>query len=263
MKIVRVEYNNDRFHGILDGKQVHKIDGNIFGDFSKGEESFSLEELQILAPVSPPNIVAIGLNYRKHAREGGSEIPKRPVIFLKPTTSVVGPGEDILLPHMAPDEVDYEAELAVIIGRLTKDVEPEAALDYVFGYTCGNDVSARDCQLRLDVQWARGKSFDTFCPLGPWIETELNPSDCKIKTVLNDQVMQDSNTEDMIFSVRELVSYCSKNMTLLPGTVIMTGTPEGVGCARKPPVYLREGDSVQIKIEGIGTLENQVSAEQG
>ncbi len=163
-----------------------------------------------------------------------------------------------MLPAAAPDEVDYEAELAVVIGRTARNVGKDEALDYVLGYTCGNDVSARDCQLRHDSQWARGKSFDTFCPLGPVIETQLDPENVRVCTRLNGELMQDGCTSDMIFSVRELVSYCSQQMTLLPGTVLMTGTPDGVGFARRPPVYLRPGDRVEVEIEGIGVLQNPV-----
>jgi len=163
---------------------------------------------------------------------------------------------------MAPDEVDYECELAIVMGKAAHNVVEDEALDYVLGYTCSNDVSARDCQLRLDMQWARGKSFDTFAPLGPCIQTEMDPDHARVCTRLNGQVMQDSNTSDLIFSCRKLVSYLSHCMTLLPGTVIMTGTPAGVGFTRKPPVFLRPGDVVEIEIEGIGVLRNRVIAEE-
>ena len=164
-----------------------------------------------------------------------------------------------MLPDEAPDEVDYEAELVIVIGKKAKNLEIDEVSNHILGYTCGNDVSARDCQLRLDQQWARGKSFDTFCPLGPWIETELpDPDHCRVGSKLNGQIMQDSNTSDLIFGVKELVSYCSKNFTLLPGTVIMTGTPGGVGFARKPPIFLKSGDTIEIEIEGIGILSNKV-----
>jgi 2-keto-4-pentenoate hydratase/2-oxohepta-3-ene-1,7-dioic acid hydratase in catechol pathway len=164
---------------------------------------------------------------------------------------------------MAPGEVDYEAELVIIIGKRAHNVAEECALDYVLGYTCGNDVSARDCQLRLDAQWARGKSFDTFAPLGPCIETDLDPDSCGIRSRLNGQVMQDANTDDMIFNTSQLVSYLSRCMTLLPGTAIMTGTPSGVGFARQPAVYLRAGDLIEIEVDGIGTLANPVRREAG
>ena len=213
-----------------------------------------------IAPVDPPNVFAIGLNYRRHAEETGAALPDAPVIFIKASTSVAAPNAPILLPAAAPDEVDYEAELAIVIGRTARDVSQGEAFDYVLGFTCANDVSARDCQLRLDKQWARGKSFDTFCPLGPVLVTpdQIDPDHAGIRTVLNGEVMQDSNTGDMIFGCRELVSYLSHQFTLLPGTVICTGTPSGVGFARKPPVFLRDGDEVTIEIDGVGRLTNPV-----
>lgn len=261
MKIARYLYKNEITYGVVKNNKIKKINGNIFSDFQIENEIVNKEKVDFLSPVIPPNIIAIGLNYQKHAKESGSKLPKKPLIFLKATTSLTGPNKEIILPKMAPNEVDFEAELAVIIGEKTKDIEPEQALDYVLGYTCANDVSARDCQKKLDKQWARGKSFDTFCPLGPVIETELNPQDLKIESILNGELMQSSNTSDMIFSVKEIVSYLSKNMTLLPGTVILTGTPEGVGFARQDPVFLKEGDKIEIKIESIGSLKNEVVKE--
>ena len=238
------------------------IAGDIFGEWNLTGEKVSEEYVALLPPVHPPNVIAIGLNYVGHAEESGMEMPERPVVFLKATTAVCGPEDEIVLPSMAPNEVDYECELAIVIGKEAKHVSEEEALDYVLGYTCSNDVSARDCQIRLDVQWARGKSFDTFAPLGPWIETEMDPDEADIRTRLNGTVMQESNTNDLIFSCRELVSYLSDCMTLLPGTVIMTGTPSGVGFARKPPVFLQPGDVAEIEVDGIGVLENEVVAEE-
>jgi 2-keto-4-pentenoate hydratase/2-oxohepta-3-ene-1,7-dioic acid hydratase in catechol pathway len=262
MKIVRYQKNDKVFYGKFENEQIFPIEGDVFGDFKLITEPIKMKEVKLLAPVNPPDIIAIGLNYRKHAEEGGFSFPKKPVIFLKTTSSVIGPEEKIIVPQAAPDEVDYEAELSIVIGKKAKNIEIEEAGDYIFGYTCSNDVSARDCQLRLDQQWARGKSFDTFCPLGPWIETELaEPDRCRIISRLNGEIMQDSNTSDLIFSTKELLSYCSKNFTLYPGTVIMTGTPEGVGFARKPPVFLKPGDKIEIEIEGIGKLINLVSRE--
>lgn len=262
MKIVRYQKNGKVFYGKFENEQIFPIEGDVFGDFKLITEPIKREEVKLLAPVNPPDIIAIGLNYRKHAEEGGFSFPKKPVIFLKTTSSVIGPEEKIIVPQMAPDEVDYEAELSIVIGKKAKNIEVEEAGDYIFGYTCSNDVSARDCQLRLDQQWARGKSFDTFCPLGPWIETELaEPDRCRIISRLNGKIMQDSNTSDLIFSTKELLSYCSKNFTLYPGTVIMTGTPEGVGYTRKPPVFLKPGDTIEIEIERIGKLINLVSRE--
>lgn len=259
MRIVRFLKNNDIFFGVLQGEEISLIEGDIFGEFKISSTKINKKEVKLLAPISPPNIIAIGLNYKKHAEESGKDCPDKPLIFLKATSSVIGPEDDIVIPEAAPDEVDFEAELTIVIGKQAKNIEIEEVDKYILGYTCGNDVSARDCQFRIDQQWARGKSFDTFCPLGPWIETELpDPDNCRIVSRLNGTIMQDSNTSDLIFGVKELVSYCSKNFTLLPGTVIMTGTPSGVGFARKPPVFLKKGDMIEIEIKGIGVLSNQV-----
>ena len=261
-KFARFAYRDAVHYGLLEGADTLRvIHGDIFGEWGASEMTVPLGEARLLAPVAPPNVIAIGLNYRKHAEESGSAIPVRPIIFIKATTTVCNPGDPIMLPTMAPDEVDYECELVIVIGKRAKHVTADQALDYVLGYTCGNDVSARDCQTRLDTQWARGKSFDTFAPLGPWIETDLDPDHVRVMSRLNGQVMQDSNTADLIFSCRELIAYLSDAMTLLPGTVIFTGTPSGVGFARKPPVFLRPGDTIEIEIEGIGTLTNPVIAE--
>ena len=261
MRIARVQYKNETFHGVVEDSVVKRIEGDILSQYQISENLYPLEDVKLLAPIIPPNIIAIGLNYRKHAMESGSDIPERPVIFIKTTNSLSGPDDNIILPKIAPNEVDYEAELMIVIGKEARDIDEVDVPDYILGYTCSNDVSARDCQLRLDAQWARGKSFDTFCPIGPWIETELDPDNRPIRTKLNGNIVQDSNTSDLIFSIREIVSYCSKNMTLLPGTVIMTGTPEGVGFARKPPLFLKDGDVVEIEIEGIGKLVNGVHKE--
>jgi len=262
MKIARFVAHGQVHRGLLDGGTIRAAEGQPWEDLEPTGEAFALADVKLLAPVQPPDIFAIGLNYRAHADESGAAYPPAPVIFLKATSSVIGPGEPIVLPAMAPDEVDYEAELVIVIGWECRRVSEDRALDYVLGYTCGNDVSARDCQMRLDRQWARAKSFDTFCPLGPWIETDLDPDAAAIALRLNGQVMQQSNTSDMIFSCRQLVSYISHIATLRPGTVIMTGTPSGVGFARKPPVFLRPGDYVEVEIQGIGVLGNPVEAEQ-
>ncbi len=238
------------------------IDGDIFGSWKATGRTVPRSKATLLAPVAPPQVVAIGLNYRGHAAESGMAVPTAPVIFIKTCNAVIGPGDPILLPAMAPNEVDYEAELVIVIGRKCKNVSKEDAARYVLGYTCGNDVSARDCQLRLDKQWARGKCFDTFAPIGPWIATDLNGDKLGIRLRLNDRVMQDSNTSDMVFSCLDLISYLSRCMTLLPGAVIMTGTPSGVGFSRKPPVWLKEGDTVSVEIDGIGTLTNPVKREK-
>jgi 2-keto-4-pentenoate hydratase/2-oxohepta-3-ene-1,7-dioic acid hydratase in catechol pathway len=188
-------------------------------------------------------------------------VPKAPLLFINATSCVIAPNDPIVIPNVAPSQVDYEAELAVVIKKAARRVSEKDALKYVLGYTCGNDVSARDCQTG-DGQWARAKSFETFCPLGPWIETDLDPTKLAIRGRLNGQTMQDANTSLMVFSVAFLISYLSQGMTLLPGTVIMTGTPAGVGFARKPPVYLKPGDVFEVDIEGIGVLRNPVISER-
>jgi 2-keto-4-pentenoate hydratase/2-oxohepta-3-ene-1,7-dioic acid hydratase in catechol pathway len=260
MRIIRFEDPEGNIHTgqAIDDQTARLIDGDIPGDFKVTDRSAQVGRL--LAPIAPVNIIAIGLNYRRHAEEGGNPIPAEPVIFVKLTSSVIGPTDVIELPQDAPDEVDYEAELAVVIGKAARNVSESQALGHVLGYTCANDVSARDCQIRRDVQWARAKSFDTFCPLGPClvIDPDMNPNALRITSRLNGKTMQDSNTADMIFSVPKLISYLSRQFTLLPGTVILTGTPEGVGCAREPAVYLRSGDTIEVEIDGIGTITNPV-----
>ncbi len=247
-------------HGrLLDEKSAHLLRGDLFGrhEFDKPITTIG----PLLAPVEPPNIFAIGRNYKAHAAETGSQAPEKPLIFIKATTSLLDPGGVIRIPRPAPSEIDYEAELAIVIGRRAKNVSEDEALDYVLGFTCANDVSARDCQ-RNDKQWARAKGFDTFCPLGPWIVTrdELDPDNCDVISRLNGQVMQHSNTRHMIHSCRTLVSYVSHQFTLLPGTIILTGTPEGVGMARTPPVFMKPGDRIEIEVAGIGVLQNTVGA---
>jgi 2-keto-4-pentenoate hydratase/2-oxohepta-3-ene-1,7-dioic acid hydratase in catechol pathway len=221
---------------------------------------------KLLAPVDPVDILCIGLNYRKHADEGGKPYPEHPVLFMKNKGTLQHPGDAIILPKKLPStQVDYECELAVIIGRECYNATKADALSYVAGYTCANDVSARDWQIKWGgSQWCRGKTFATFCPLGPCLVTpdEIpNPNALRIRTVLNGQVMQDWNTDDMIFDVPTLIEFLSGSTRLLPGTVILTGTPHGVGAARTPPVYLQPGDSVTIDIQGIGELTNPVVAE--
>jgi 2-keto-4-pentenoate hydratase/2-oxohepta-3-ene-1,7-dioic acid hydratase in catechol pathway len=263
-RFARVALNGDVHYALVDQQQqLQLLRGTPFGAWEPTGERRSLAEVRLLAPVRPPNILAIGLNYRAHAIESGAAIPERPVLFIKATTAACGPDDPIVLPRIAPHEVDYECELAIVIGKAARHVTPETALDYVLGYTCANDVSARDCQLRLDGgQWARGKSFDTFAPLGPWIETDLDPDHVEIMSRLNGHEMQHSNTDDLIFDCRQIISYLSDAFTLLPGTVIMTGTPSGVGFARKPPVFMRAGDVVEIEIAGLGVLRNPVVAEE-
>lgn len=221
---------------------------------------------RLLAPVTPPNILALGLNYRRHAEETRMDIPATPVLFMKATNSLIGPGQPIMLPAAGPDCVDYEGELAIVIGRRVRNVSPEGARDTILGYTCANDVSARDWQFaKQSGQWIRGKSFDTFCPLGPWIVTPSDlpdPQNVRLRTLVNGTVVQEESTRDMIFPIPAIISDLSRTMTLLPGTVILTGTPRGVGFARRPPVFLRDGDTVTVDIEGIGALTNPVRREK-
>lgn len=246
-----------------DDRKARLIEGDIFGHFKLLRETASIEEL--LAPVQPPNVLCLGVNYRRHAEETGVTFPEGPVLFLKATTSIAGPGDPIVLPAAGPGEVDFEGELAIVIGKKTKNVPPDKALERVLGYTCANDVSARDWQIRKQMkQWARGKSFDTFCPVGPWIVTRdeiENPDSLRVRTLVSGETMQDSTTADMIFDCARIVSDLSRSMTLLPGTLILTGTPEGVGFTRTPPRFLREGDRVSVVIEGIGELTNPVTGE--
>jgi 2-keto-4-pentenoate hydratase/2-oxohepta-3-ene-1,7-dioic acid hydratase in catechol pathway len=261
MKIIRYQDSSGR---ICHGTDGRRIEGDIFGRFTVTSEKADVKKL--LAPIVPVQILCIGLNYRGHAQETNAKIPEFPVLFVKNIGAVQNPGDPILLPtHLKSEEVDYECELAVVIGKPAKNISKNDALKYVLGYTCGNDVSARDWQIkRGGSQWCRGKSFDTFCPLGPCLVTadEIpNPNTLAIKSVVNGEVRQESNTRDMIFDVPTLIEFLSGSTTLLPGTVIMTGTPQGVGMARKPQVWLHAADSVTVEIEKIGVLTNPVQNE--
>ena len=258
MRLARFEVKDGQIlHGVIEDDSVVVVEGDILGEWKKTRQTFPLSEVKLLAPIVPTNMLCLGLNYKAHAEEGDANLPAAPALFIKATSCVNHPGDPIVIPKMAPQEVDYEAELAVIINKSARHVSQEDALDYVLGYTCANDVSARDCQ-RNDVQWARAKSFETFGPLGPWIETELEPNNCDICCRVNGETLQNSHTSMMIFNVPYLISYLSQCMTLLPGTVILTGTPEGCGFARKPPVWLKSGDEVEVEIKGIGILQNTV-----
>ena len=265
MKLIRHLTPNGPAHAALqpDGT-AREITGDFFGDFRVTDRA--VKPGKLLAPVAPANLLCIGLNYRKHAAESGHKLPQYPVLFIKPTSAAQNPGDPIELPQkLASTQVDYECELAVVIGRRCKNATRAHALDFVLGYTCGNDVSARDWQRQGGGQWSQGKSFDTFCPLGPVLVTpdEIpNPNALRLRTLLNGEVMQDWNTNDMIFDVPALIEFLSASKTLLPGTVILTGTPHGVGFARTPPVFLKPGDTVSIEIENIGTLTNPVVNEK-
>jgi 2,4-didehydro-3-deoxy-L-rhamnonate hydrolase len=232
-------------------------------DRRPGGEVLPLSEVRLHAPVArPAKIIAIGLNYEDHANETGGEIPEKPIVFAKYPNTIIGPGDTIRIPPIT-EQVDYEAELAVVIGRAARNVPEEEALDYVFGYMNSNDVSSRDLQFSEGGQWTRSKSIDTFAPIGPYIATRdevPDPQGLYIRCVLNGEVVQDGTTSDMIFSVAELVSFLSSGMTLAPGDLIMTGTPAGVGFAREPELFMKAGDEVSVEIEGLGTLTNPVEA---
>jgi 2-keto-4-pentenoate hydratase/2-oxohepta-3-ene-1,7-dioic acid hydratase in catechol pathway len=265
MKIIRHLTSSGPAYAALESDgTAREISGDLFGDFHVSDRRVAPGKR--LAPLPPTNLLCIGLNYRRHAAESGSPAPKYPVLFVKNTAAVQNPGDPIELPRkLVSERVDYECELAVVIGRRCKNVTRDRALDYVLGYTCGNDVSARDWQRDGGGgQWCQGKSFDTFCPLGPVLVTRdeiPNPNALQLRTVLNGEVMQDWNTSDMIFDVPAIIEFLSASKTLLPGTVIMSGTPHGVGFARQPPVWLKPGDTISIEIERIGTLTNPVIEE--
>ncbi len=252
MKIIRFRYQERDRIGALDGDNIVELDGPL--DALKpvaGARPIALSAARLLAPVSPGKIVAVGVNYRDHAKEMGRELPAEPMLFIKPSTAVIGPQDRIVYPSQTR-RLDYEGELAIVIARTAKNVEEEDARRYVLGYTCMNDVTARDLQ-RLDVQFTRAKGFDTFAPLGPVIETDLDPSDLRIETRLNGETRQKSRTSNLIFGCDYLVSFISRIMTLLPGDVISTGTPSGVG-------PMQVGDTVEVEIEKIGCLRNTVVA---
>jgi len=263
MKIIRHLSSNGPAYAALqpDGSAL-EITGDVFDDHQVTDTV--IQPGKLLAPIQPTQILCIGLNYAKHAAESGAQVPERPVLFVKGINALQNPGDPIEIPtKLASEEVDYECELAVVIGKPCKNVSRENALDYVLGYTCANDVSARDHQIKLGGgQWCRGKFFDTFAPLGPCVVTTdeiTNPNDLKIATILNGERVQDWTTSDMIFDIPAIIEYLSGSTTLVPGTVILTGTPQGVGMAAKPnPVWLKDGDSVSIEIEKIGTLTNPV-----
>ena len=266
MKIIRFidETGTIRFGLQTSTDKVRLLKHDPFTSLELDDREVTLKKL--LAPLQPSSIVGIGLNYGRHAEESGAKRPERPIVFIKTPNSLQNPGDAIEIPDfMASHKVDYECELAVVIGKSCKNVTRETALDYVLGYTCANDVSARDWQIEWGGgQWCRGKSFDTFCPLGPCLVTTdeiSNPNALAIKTLLNGETVQDWNTNDMIFDVPTLIAFLSGSATLLPGTVILTGTPHGVGMAAKPPRWLKPGDEVVVEVEGIGRLVNPVVKE--
>lgn len=257
MRIVRYAGHGDGY-GVLRDGMIFPLAGSPFdGVRETGAAPVALTAVQLLAPCQPSKIVGIGRNYAAHAAEHHAPVPTEPLIFLKPPSALLAPGAAIELTPLSA-QVEHEGELVVVIGRRCRHVALAQALDVVFGYTCGNDVTARDLQ-RKDGQWARAKGFDTFCPLGPWIVTKAeiaDPHALKLKTQLNGKKMQDGTTADMVFKIPALIAYISKHITLEPGDAILTGTPAGVGRARKPAVYLKDGDKVTVHIEGIGDLAN-------
>jgi 2-keto-4-pentenoate hydratase/2-oxohepta-3-ene-1,7-dioic acid hydratase in catechol pathway len=266
MKIIRYLdlQENEHYGAKQEDDSVIELAGSLFSQLKPTNRPTDVRKL--LAPLVPSQILGIGLNYRRHAEETKAKVPEFPVLFIKGLNTLQNPGDPILIPtHLASEEVDYECELAVVIGRPCKNVSRKNALDFVLGYTCANDVSARDWQKkRGGGQWSRGKSFDSFCPLGPCLVTpdEIpNPNTLAIRTILNGITVQDWNTNDMIFDVPSIIEFLSGSTTLLPGTTILTGTPHGVGMAADPPRWLKPGDSVSIEVEGIGRLTNPVESE--
>jgi 2-keto-4-pentenoate hydratase/2-oxohepta-3-ene-1,7-dioic acid hydratase in catechol pathway len=251
MRYVRFQRRGDetiRF-GWIENERIGSIEGPLFGAHRRIPVTWAASTVKLLAPLAPGKIVCVGRNYAEHAREHDAEMPEVPLLFLKPPSAVIGPREPIVLPPQS-QQVEHEAELAVVIGKRAHAVSPDEARDHIFGYTVANDVTARDLQ-RKDGQWTRAKSFDSFCPLGPWIDTEAEPGDLRINCRVNGQIRQMASTREMVFSVFQLVAFISGIMTLEVGDVLLTGTPAGVGA-------LQAGDTVQVEIEGIGTLENPV-----
>lgn len=260
MLITRFSYQDLTAYGVLEEEQVFLLDGDLFGDFRVGPKIAAVKDVKILCPVEPSKLVAVGRNYAAHAAELDNQVPEEPLIFLKAPTTVIGTEERIIYPKLTQN-LHYEGELALVIGKRARHIHHEEWSQYVLGYTCANDVTARDLQ-RKDGQWARAKSFDTFCPLGPYLAmvengylAEVNPSNARLQTRVNGQTRQDTSTSLMINKLPYLIEYISAVMTLLPGDVILTGTPEGVG-------PIQAGDVVEVEIEGLGVLRNQVMAEE-
>jgi 2-keto-4-pentenoate hydratase/2-oxohepta-3-ene-1,7-dioic acid hydratase in catechol pathway len=253
MRIVRYQYKTEaaRYGWLLEEK-VGPISGDIFGEYRRQEAELPLASVRLLAPMLPSKIICVGRNYAEHAKERDAEIPKVPLLFMKPPSSVVNPGEAIILPPQSR-QVEHEGELVVVIGKRGRYITVEAAQDYVFGYTIGNDVTARDLQ-HSDGLWTRAKGFDTFCPFGPWVDTSFDPSDAVITCRVSGQPRQMASTRDMVFSVNMLIAFISSVMTLEPGDLVFTGTPAGIG-------LLEDGDNVVVEIEGLGKLSNPVRKE--
>ena len=249
-KFIHYRYQGKEAYGLLEsGDRIRRISGDPFSGYQAAEGSMALAEIQTLPPCRPGKIIALGLNYRDHAREFNLELPVEPLIFLKPPSAVIAADEKIIVPAMSR-RVDYEAELAVIIGRTGRNISREAAFSYILGYTCLNDVTARDLQTK-DGQWTRAKGFDTFCPIGPCLVTGIDPGDLAVQSYLNGELRQSSRTSQLIFSVPEQVAFISRVMTLYPGDIISTGTPAGVG-------PMKAGDTVEVYVEQVGRLINKV-----
>lgn len=249
MKFVRFKKDKMVSYGVLEEQDVKRIHGDIFGNYEITEEKYKLSELRLLTPCVPSKIVCVGVNYKAHAIEMGHDLPKEPLIFLKPPTAALAHKEEIIRPQMS-QRVDYEAEAALVIGKTASNIEPKDVNEYIFGVTCFNDVTARDLQ-KKDGQWTRAKSFDTFAPYGPFIANNLDYDNLDIELLLNGETKQKSNTSDFIFNSSIIVSFVSKIMTLLPGDVIATGTPSGIGS-------INAGDIVEVRVEGVGALINPV-----
>jgi len=249
MRVVRYQQEQEPKYGWTVEGKVGEIQGDIFGSYKRKEAKTPLAEVSLLPPSQPTKILCVGRNYIDHARELGNEVPQIPLIFMKPPSSIIGDGNDIILPPQS-QQVEHESELVAVIGKRGKNILAENARDYVFGYTIGNDVTARDLQ-RTDNQWTRAKGFDTFCSFGPWIDTDFDPSDAVVTCRVNGQMRQMASTRDMVFDVSMLIAYVSSIMTLEPGDLIFTGTPAGVG-------KLEAGDVVEVEIEGLGKLSNPV-----
>jgi 2-keto-4-pentenoate hydratase/2-oxohepta-3-ene-1,7-dioic acid hydratase in catechol pathway len=251
MRLVRFRYGGRIATGAVDeeSETIRVLAGTFFEQPVPTGEEVPLDDVRLLAPILPSKAVCVGKNYAAHAAEFDSDVPEEPLLFLKPSTSVIGPGDTIPLPSISR-RVDYEGELAVIIGRLARSVRAEEAFRYILGYTCANDVTLRDLQ-KKDGQWARAKGFDGSCPLGPWIQTELDPNDARVETRVNGDTRQSATTAELVFGVATVIEYITEVMTLLPGDVVLTGTPEGVG-------RLEPGDRVEVEVEGVGVLVNPV-----
>lgn len=249
MKIIRADFEGESFYGVLEGDMVRRLSGLPYDGVVEDGRVYPAASLKLLPPAEPTKIVAVGKNYKAHADEMGEGRPEEPLLFIKPSTSIVGCGDDVVYPPIS-HRLDFEGELGVVIGKKCHGVQPGHAKDFIFGYTCLNDVTARDIQKAVS-QWTRGKGFDTFCPIGPVVETELDPDALPIETRLNGEVRQHSNTSMMTHSVDKLVCYITECMTLLPGDIIATGTPEGIG-------PMQRGDTVEVEIGGVGVLKNRI-----